>query len=168
MADAAATKRNKLIVECPSGEAIILMKRELDFPRDLVWRVYTDGPQMKHWWGPSKYDTVVHAFDFRDGGKWHVDNVSKDGKEVHTFRGEFSKIRPPNEFTWTFGYADMPPGTETYRFIDIGDGRTRIESVSVFPDAVSRDAIAAGGMEEGAIETYERLDALLTKIAGAK
>lgn len=164
MSDAATKKRNQLHVEVPPGQPIILMKREFDFPRDLVWDVYTNGEHMKHWWGPSKYDTVVHEFDFRNGGKWRVDNVTRDGKEVHAFRGEFSSIKPKDEFTWTFGYADFPPGTETYRFVDLG-GRTRIESVSHFPDVASRDGIAAGGMEEGAIETYERLDALLEKIS---
>lgn len=164
MGDAAAKKRNKLYLEAPPGQPIILFRREFDFPRDFVWDVYTDGRQMKHWWGPARYDTVVHEFDFRNGGKWRVDNVSKDGKEVHPFRGEFSSIKPKDEFTWTFGYADLVPGTETYRFIDIGGGRTRIESLSHFPDVASRDAVAQGGMEEGAIETYERLDALLDKL----
>jgi uncharacterized protein YndB with AHSA1/START domain len=167
MGDAAAKKRNKLHVEVPPGQPIILMKREFDFPRNFVWDVYTDGRHMKHWWGPSKYDTVVHEFDFRNGGKWRVDNVSKDGKQVHPFKGEFSSIKPKDEFTWTFGYADVPPGTETYRFLDIGGGRTRLETVSYFPDVASRDAIAAGGMEDGAIETYERLDALLEKLSKA-
>jgi uncharacterized protein YndB with AHSA1/START domain len=165
MGDAAAQKRNKLNVEVPPGQPIIIMKREFDFPRDFVWDVYTDGAHLKNWWGPRMYDTVVHEFDFRNGGKWRVDNVSKDGKEVHPFHGEFSNIKPKDEFTWTFGYADVPPGTETYRFLDIGGGRTRIESVSHFPDVASRNAIAEGGMEEGAIETYERLDEVLAKLS---
>jgi uncharacterized protein YndB with AHSA1/START domain len=165
--DTAAKKRNKLHLEAPPGQPIILFRREFDFPRDFVWDIYTEGSHMKHWWGPAKYDTVVHEFDFRNGGKWRVDNVSKDGKEIHPFHGEFSSIKPKDEFTWTFGYADFVPGTETYRFIDVGGGRTRIESISHFPDVASRDAIAQGGMEEGAIETYERLDVLLSKLAKA-
>jgi uncharacterized protein YndB with AHSA1/START domain len=116
---------------------------------------------MQHWWGPSKYDTVVHEFDFRNGGKWRVDNVSKDGKDVHPFHGVFSNIKPIDEFTWTFGYKDYPAGPEVYKFIDLGGGRTRLETVSTFPDVASRDMIAQGGMEEGARETYERLEALL-------
>lgn len=168
MADTPAKNRNKLHVEVPAGQPIIIMKREFDYPRDLVWDVYTNGDHMKNWWGPSKYDTVVHAFDFRNGGKWRVDNVSKDGKEVHPFKGEFSNIKPKDEFTWTFGYADIPPGTETYSFIDIGGGRMRVESVSHFPDVATRNAIAEGGMEEGARETYDRLDALLAKLNKAK
>lgn len=168
MADVAPKSRHKLHVEVPPGERTIFMRREFDYPRELVWRVYTDGQQMKHWWGPSKYDTVVHAFDFRNGGKWRVDNVSKDGKDVHPFKGEFSNIKPIDEFTWTFGYADLPAGPETHKFIDLGDGRTRLETISIFPDVATRDAIANGGMEEGARETYDRLDALLAKSTGAK
>mgnify|MGYP003408495766 FL=1 len=168
MADVAPKSRHKLHVEVPPGERTIFMRREFDYPRELVWRVYTDGQQMKHWWGPSKYDTVVHEFDFRNGGKWRVDNVSKDGKDVHPFKGEFSNIKPIDEFTWTFGYADLPAGPETYKFIDLGDGRTRLETISIFPDVATRDAIANGGMEEGARETYDRLDALLAKSTGAK
>jgi uncharacterized protein YndB with AHSA1/START domain len=114
--DAAAKKRHQLYLDAPLGQPIILFRREFDFPRDFVWDVYTEGSHMKHWWGPAKYDTVVHEF-------------------------------------------------ENYRFIDIGGGRTRIESVSHFPDVASRDAIAQGGMEEGAIETYERLDDLLEKLS---
>jgi uncharacterized protein YndB with AHSA1/START domain len=164
MGDATATKRNKLHMEVPPDQPIILMSREFDYPRDLVWDVYIDPGHMAQWWGPSRYDTVVHEFDFRNGGKWRLDNVSKDGKEVHPFHGEFSNIRPKDEFTWTFGYADFVPGAETYRFIDIGGGRTRIESTSHFPDIASRDAIAEGGMEDGACETYDRLDDLLEKL----
>jgi uncharacterized protein YndB with AHSA1/START domain len=165
MGDAAPQKRNSLHVEVPPGQPIIIMKREFDFPRDFVWDVYTDAVHMKNWWGPRIYDTVVHEFDFRNGGKWRVDNVSKDGKEVHPFKGEFSNIRPKTEFTWTFGYADFPPGTETYRFLDIGGGRTRIESVSHFPDVASRDGMVASGMEQGAIETYERLEEVLAGLS---
>ncbi len=167
MADIAAKKRNPLIVDVPPGETVIRMSREFDYPRSLVWDVYTDGQQMQHWWGPSKYDTVVHQYDFRNGGKWRVDNVTRDGKEVHPFRGEFSNIKPKDEFTWTFGYSDFPPGTEIYRFVDLG-GRTRVEAISIFPDIASRDAIAAGGMEEGARETYQRLDGVLAKAGQAK
>jgi uncharacterized protein YndB with AHSA1/START domain len=166
----AARARNPLIISAPPGERIIRMSREFDFPRQLVWDVYSDGPSMARWWGPSKYDTVVHQFDFRKGGKWRVDNVTRDGKEVHPFHGEFVDIQAPNEFTWTFGYADFPPGTETYRFIDLG-GRTRLEAESVFETVEARDAIAAGGMEAGAIETYNRLDDhldLLSKTSNAE
>ncbi len=161
MGDLMERTKHKLYVEVPSRRADDLHAPRFRFPAQLVWRVYTDGSHMKHWWGPSKYDTVVHEFDFRNGGKWRVDNVSKDGKEVHPFHGVFSNIKPIDEFTWTFGYADYPAGPETYRFIDLGNGRTRIESHSVFPDVASRDMIAEGGMEAGARETYERLEALL-------
>ncbi len=159
-----AKKRHKLHMEAPPDQPIILMSREFDYPRDFVWDVYVDAGHMAQWWGDSRHDTVVHEFDFRNGGKWRIEGASKDGKDVHRFSGEFSNIRPKDEFTWTFGYADFVPGTETYRFIDIGEGRTRIESITHFPDTASRNAIS-DNMEDGAIETYERLDDLLAKLS---
>ena len=125
MADAPARKRHKLHTEAPPGQPIIIMKREFDFPRDFVWDVYTRRRSHEALVGTAE---IRHAsctsFDFRNGGKWRVDNVSKDGKNVHPFNGEFSNIKPKDEFTWTFGYADIPPGTEIYRFIDLGRAHT--------------------------------------------
>jgi uncharacterized protein YndB with AHSA1/START domain len=161
------TKKNKLHVEVPPGETVIRMSREFDFPRDLVWKVSTSGEHMSKWWGPAKYKCIVHEFDFRNGGKWRIDQVDPDNGMIHPFRGEFSDIDAPNEFTWTFGYADFPPGTESYRYVDLGNGRCRVASVSYFPTVEARDAIAAGGMESGAIESYERLDALLAQLSKA-
>lgn len=159
------TRKNKLYVELPDGETIIRMSREFDYPRDLVWKATTQREHIGAWWGPAKYKCVVHAFDFRDGGKWAIDHVDPDDGTVHPFRGEFSDIKPGEEFTWTFGYADWPPGTEVYRYIDLGNGRSRIDSVSHFPTVEARDAIAQGGMEDGASESYDRLDALLQRLA---
>jgi uncharacterized protein YndB with AHSA1/START domain len=46
-------------------------------------------------------------------------------------------------------------------FNDLGDGRTRVSTKSLFPSVEARDAIVANGMEYGATESYERLDEVL-------
>ena len=51
--------------------------------------------------------------------------------------------------------------------IGLGNGRCRVASVSYFPAIEARGAIAAGGMESGAIESYERLEALLAQLSKA-
>ena len=57
----------------------------------------------------------------------------------------------------------MPDGVslETMTFTDLGDGRTRVTSVSVVDTLEGRDAILASGMEVGVYEGYAKLDALL-------
>jgi len=156
-------RKHRMQLVIPENEPIIKMSRTFDFPRDLVWRVYTTGEHMSQWWGPAKYKTTVNKFDFRVGGKWDV--VQSLGDEVHPFHGEFLEIVAPEKFTWTFGYADYPAGPETYFFVPEGPNRTRIDSLSVFPSIESRDGMVASGMEEGAIETYDRLEDLLAKMS---
>ena len=144
-----------------------VIERRLKASPARVFAAWSTLEAKKNWFfGGEGWEDQSRVFDFREGGKWRVDNVTRDGREVHPFKGAFSNIRPPHEFTWTFGYADMVPGVETYKFIDLGAGRTLLETISIFPDFPSRDAIAAGGMEAGAIETYERLEALLGRISG--
>lgn len=164
--ETATTRKHRLQVVVPPDEPIIRMSRTFDFPRDLVWQVHTSGDHMSKWWGPAKYTTKVNAFDFRIGGKWNV--VQTLGDEVHPFKGEFLEIRAPEMFSWTFGYADYPPGPETYNFIAEGPNRTRIDTISVFPTIELRDGMVQSGMESGAIETYERLEALLEGISKGK
>ncbi len=52
---------------------------------------------------------------------------------------------------------------ETATFEDIGDGRTKVTTVSVFHTTEERDGMLGSGMEGGMNETYERLDELLAK-----
>jgi hypothetical protein len=48
-------------------------------------------------------------------------------------------------------------------FDDLGDGRTRVTSLSVLETIEGRDAMLASGMESGVIEGYEALDELLAE-----
>ena len=50
---------------------------------------------------------------------------------------------------------------ETATFEDLGDGRSRVTSVSLVGSFEERDAIVASGMETGVVEGYEKLDDLL-------
>jgi uncharacterized protein YndB with AHSA1/START domain len=55
------------------------------------------------------------------------------------------------------GYVSVDSAT----FEDLGDGRTKVVSTSIFHTAEERDGMLESGMERGMNETYERLDALL-------
>ncbi len=141
------------------------MKRAFDFLRDLKWRVYTRGPQMKDCWGPSRCETLVPAFDLCEGGKGSIDNASQDGREAYPFLGAFSNRRPSRELAWTYGHTWLQ-GRKACCFMDPGVCRTCTEPEAVLPDAASREDADAGGMEIGAIKTYGRPDALFAKMAG--
>lgn len=82
------------------------------------------------------------------------------------FYGEYLAIDPPSEFTWTFMFdlEDVGPigGPETHTFEDLG-GRTRIRAISSMGSSEAIDGALATGMVKGAIETWDRLEALLAE-----
>ena len=84
----------------------ILITREFDAPRDLVFKAMTDPALMPRWWGPRRYKTVVDTMDVRPGGKWRMRNIAADGGE-HAFRGEYREVVPPERVVWTFEYEPL-------------------------------------------------------------
>ena len=56
---------------------------------------------------------------------------------------------------------------ETATFEDLGDGRTKVTTVSLFHTPEERDGMLGSGMEGGLNETYERLDELLARLIAA-
>jgi uncharacterized protein YndB with AHSA1/START domain len=103
--------------------------------------------------------------DVRPGGKWRFVSSAADRDDV-TFYGEYLDVQPPERYEWTFmfdvdGVGPMG-GPETYRFEEVG-GRTKVVSVGHFDSVESIDGAVATGMVRGAIETWDRLEALLAQ-----
>jgi len=48
---------------------------------------------------------------------------------------------------------------------DLGDGRTRLVTVSLFHTTEDRDGMLQSGMEGGVNQSYEALDAVLARLA---
>ena len=144
----------------PEDDPVILGSRLFDAPRQLVWDCFTKGEHMAKWFGPAAYKTIVHEYDVRVGGKWRLSHHDQAEDKTYTFHGEFRELSPPDVLVWTFGFDCVPPGEETYTFADLG-GKTLLLSLSRFPDIESRDALKSSGMEDGAEQSYDRLEALL-------
>ena len=137
----------------------ITINRVFDAPRDLVFEAQTSCEHMSRWWGPRKYDVANCDIDFRPSGTWRIVHRGPEGDET-TFYGEYLEIQAPERIVWTFNFDDTTGGPETYTFEE-HDGRTTITSRAEFPSKEIRDQVIASGMEEGAAETYDRLDEYL-------
>jgi uncharacterized protein YndB with AHSA1/START domain len=151
---------NKLKVTTPSDREIV-MTRVFDAPRDLVFEAHTSCEHMSNWWGPRKYDVASCDVDFRPGGAWRVVHKGPEG-EIHGFRGEFREILRPERIVWTFEYEGMPGhvSVDTVTFQE-RDGKTTLVVTSVFDNLQDRDGMLQSGMEEGAAETWDRLEEYL-------
>ena len=152
-----------LTVTTPS-EREIVMTREFDAPRDLVFEAHTSCEHMTRWWGPRKYEFASCEIDFRPGGKWRVVHRGPDGDE-HAFRGEYREIVPPERIVWTFEYEGFPGqiSVETLR-LEERDRKTTLTATAVYDTVEARDAMLQSGMEEGARETMDRLDEYLAQL----
>ncbi len=142
----------------------IVMEREFDAPPALVFRAYTDPELIKQWMGFRTLETVVDKWDPTPGGEYRWFQVTPDGTE-QAFRGHFKVIEPPTKLVNTFEWEGMPGHIveTTLIFTDLG-GRTRLTATDVYASKEDRDGIIAYGMEEGAAETWNRLNELVVRL----
>ncbi len=151
-------ERSKSLTVATPSDLEIVMTREFDAPRELVFEAHTKCEHLTNWWGPRKYTLEVCELDFRPGGKYRFVHRGPEGVDEHGFRGEFREIVPPEKIVWTFEWEGMPGhvSVDTVTLEDLG-GRTRLTAHSLFDSKEDRDGMLQSGMEEGAGETYDRL-----------
>ncbi len=143
----------------------LVFERTFDAPRNQVWRAFTEPELIPRWWGPHGTTTTVVEMDVRPGGKWRYVSRASDRDDV-AFYGEYVEVTPPERFRWTFMFdvEGIGPrgGPETYSFQEI-DGKTKVTSIATMGSAEVIDGALASGMVKGAIETWDRLEKLLTQ-----
>jgi uncharacterized protein YndB with AHSA1/START domain len=144
----------------------ILITREFDAPREVVFKAMTDPKLIPQWWGPRSDTTTVDKMDVRPGGAWRFVATGPDGSK-YAFRGEYREIVPFEKIVQTFEFEPMAGhiSVETATLTDLPGGRTLFTSRSVFSSKQDRDGMVQSGMESGLRETYERLDEVLAKLA---
>jgi uncharacterized protein YndB with AHSA1/START domain len=148
-----------------SEGADLTFERTFDAPREQVCKAFTDPELIPRWWGPHGTTATVAEMDVRPGGKWRYVSRGPDREEV-AFYGEYLEVEPPERFKWTFmfdveGVGPMG-GPETFTFEDV-DGRTKVTSVGHMGSVEALEGALASGMVAGAIETWDRLAALLAE-----
>lgn len=143
------------------GKQEIVMTREFNAPRALIFKALTDPTLVPHWWGPAYLTTTVEQMDVRMGGIWRYVQKDAEGNE-YAFRGVYHQITAPERLVYTFEWEGMPGHIllETIS-LEEQDGKTILTDSNVFQSVMDRDGMLQSGMEEGASEGWNRMDALL-------
>jgi uncharacterized protein YndB with AHSA1/START domain len=142
----------------------IVMTREFDAPRELIFKAYTDPELVPKWWGLRDNVTTVDVMDVRPGGTWRYVERSPDGQE-YGFHGEYREVAPPDRLVYTFEFEGMPGHViEETVTLEEKNGRTILTATSVFTSKEDRDGMIASGMEGGAAESHNRLAELLAEL----
>lgn len=140
----------------------ITMSRAFDAPRHLVWAAMTQPEHIRRWWGRGNELDVT--LDFRVGGSYRYVEHAPDGND-YAFRGEIREIVPQERVVQTFEFEGLPGhiAVETM-VLEEQDGKTILTTTSAFSSKEDRDGMLGSGMETGANESYEALDALLAEM----
>jgi uncharacterized protein YndB with AHSA1/START domain len=150
-------------VTTPSDREI-RVERIFAAPRERVWRAMTDPALVAQWWGRGNR-LVIERDEVVRGGHWRYVEHADDG--VHGFEGRYREVVAPERVVRTFEWDGMPGhvAVETATLEDLGDGRTRLVSVSLFHTAAERDGMLHSGMEGGMNESHAALDRVLAAMA---
>jgi uncharacterized protein YndB with AHSA1/START domain len=132
------------------NELEIRVERTFDAPRAHVYSVWTDPKLIPQWWGDG---TVVEEMDVRPGGGYRF----RTARGV--VEGEFREVDPPARLVQTFQNH-----LQTLEFEELGD-QTKLTQTMLFDTTEQRDLAMQYGVEKGAKAGFERIDAVLEKIA---
>jgi uncharacterized protein YndB with AHSA1/START domain len=160
---AAVTSSGTATVTLPTDEQI-LITREFDAPKHLVYEAWTRPELVKRWWSGHRGTVTIAEIDLRVGGKWRYVMVAEGGFEV-AFHGEYREIVPNERIVSTEVYeapeaqalpeAEAPLNIVTLTEVD---GRTTLTLLVQCPSKELRDAIIDSGMEAGMQEGMDLLE----------
>jgi uncharacterized protein YndB with AHSA1/START domain len=145
------------------AEDQILITREFDAPKHLVYKAYTTPELVKRWWSGKRGEVTLAEIDLRVGGKWRYVMVASEGFEVG-FHGEYREIVPNERIVSTEAYEGVPNPDDNATLNTLtlteSDGRTTLEILVEAPSREVRDAIIDSGMEGGMQEAMDLLEQL--------
>jgi len=147
-------------IEAATDMPAIRMSREFAATPAQLVRAHTDQEIFVRWVGPDGSNMTIDYWDPRTGGSWrYVDHT--DGEE-YAFRGCFHTVRE-DRLVQTFTYEGFPDSValESMWFEDLGKGRTRLHTLSLFDSYEARDGMISSGMDVGVNDGYAKLDRLL-------
>jgi uncharacterized protein YndB with AHSA1/START domain len=153
-------------VTLPTDEQI-LITREFDAPKHLVYRAWTTPELVKRWWSGHQGEMTIVEIDLRVGGRWRYVMVADGGHEV-AFHGEYREIVPDQRIVNTEVY-EMPGAPEGEGALNIVtftevDGRTTLTLLVQAASKQDRDAIVSSGMEVGMQQQMGLLEQLAVSL----
>jgi uncharacterized protein YndB with AHSA1/START domain len=143
----------------------IVLSREFDAPRELVFQAYTDPAHIGNWWGPDGFTNTIHEMDVRPGGLWRFIMHGPDGTDWSN-RVAYQEVSPPERLVYLHGEdVDDDPGAfhVTIQFEDLG-GRTRVTQRMLFASKAQRDGVVSFGAVELGKQTLAKLAAYLERM----
>ena len=151
------TSSGTAVVTLPT-DTQILITREFDAPKHLVYQAWTTPELITRWWSGDRGEVTSIEVDLRVGGTWRYVMTANEGFEV-AFHGEYREIVPNERIVSTEIYEGMPEAeaVTTTTFTE-RDGRTTVTVLVQHASQEYRDAHINSGMEVGLQEAMDHLE----------
>jgi uncharacterized protein YndB with AHSA1/START domain len=151
------------------GERELVMTRDFDAPRSLVFAALTRPELIKRWLGVfGGWSMAVCEVDLRVGGSYRYLWRNTNGTEMG-MRGVYKEIVPDERIVSTESFDESwYPGdaVDTAVLVETG-GRTTLTTTIRYSSREARDGVLKSPMESGVAKGYEAMDALLASgVAG--
>ena len=150
----------------------VLITKEFDAERDLVWDAYTKPELLDQWWAPKPMTSRTKVMDFEVGGRRFYAMVGPDGTERWAVQ-KYKSITPKTNFKFYNTFADKDenlqlPGSDwDLSFTDLGS--TTKVTVSIYNESLERmERILESGFVEGTKMQLKNLEELLAKLSVSK
>lgn len=144
-------------------ERVLVIRRDFDFPRSLLFRAWTDPDWVSGWWGPKGFTTPFCSIDLRPGGIFHYCMRSPEGRD-YWGRGIYKEIVEPERLVFIDSFSDesgkvvspaaygmdpeWPAETLTRVTFEEKDGKTVVTIDTDVPEDLAERAGAKSGWEE--------------------
>jgi uncharacterized protein YndB with AHSA1/START domain len=153
----AVTSSGTAKVTLPADDQI-LITREFDAPKHLVFRAWTTPELVAQWWSGERGKVTSIDIDLRVGGRWRYVMEADGGFEV-AFHGEYREIVPSERLVSTEVFEGMPDAAavDTLTLTE-ADGRTQLSVLVQHTSKEHRDAHINSGMEDGMQEAMDALE----------
>ena len=161
------THSGKAVVTTPTDTQIVIT-RDFDAPKHLVYKAYTTPELVKRWWAGRRGNVTQVDIDLRVGGRWRYVMVANKGFEV-AFHGQYREIVPNERIVTTEVYEGAPdPNDEGALNIITFDEVAGRTTLTILVDAGTRevrDLIINSGMEGGMQEGMDLLEEVARSLA---
>jgi uncharacterized protein YndB with AHSA1/START domain len=151
------------------GEREIVITREFEAPRALVFEAWTRPELLKRWLlGPPGWSMPVCEIDLRIGGAYRY--VWRKGDTHMGVSGVYREIVMPERIVCTESFDDAWYAGEALCTIELAEreGRTTLTQTMRYESRQTRDEVLKSPMEGGIAASYDRLAEVLATAVGER
>jgi len=147
----------------------VLITKEFNAKRDLVWDAYTKPELLDQWWAPKPMTSRTKVMEFEEGGRRFYAMVSPEGQERWVLQ-QYKSITPKTNFKFFNAFADADetpqlPGSDWDLNFTEENGKTRV-SISIYNESLERlERMIEYGFVQGTEAQFVNLEDLLKDLS---